>query len=86
MYDLSAVYMTCLIWNLFFQSSGVAAVEFFGGLLLNSCRVLVISRNLLVNSRGKLLNYSILLVNSYPSTGEFSFFTVEFEGYTVEFG
>lgn len=31
MYDLSAVYMTCLIWNLFFQSYGVAAIEFMGG-------------------------------------------------------
>lgn len=69
MYDLSAVYMTCLIWNLFFQSYGVAAVEFMGGTvelrgptvnnggLVNSGRALSISRNLLMNSRGKLLNF-----------------------------
>jgi len=52
---------------------------------VNSGRGLVISRFLLMNSLGTLVNFSILLLNYYPSTGEFSFFTVEFEGGTGDF-
>jgi len=46
---------------------------------------LLISRSLLVNSQGLLLNFSILLLNSCPSTVEFPFFYCWLRGVTGEY-